>query len=284
MAVKRKPTIANAALAQEKEWGVPVWRQKQGYPKKSDSIDRWKWEFLRRTEEYRNDWERACDTEQTPTAEDAPRRGFLVQKPFNKAALQRKYRMTHAKAPTVSYDKLPKSFAFDRMPESSTGGNIVYPQEEVPGFAKKKQKKAANKIDFGKVTSAFPDPTPSNWYEMRVWVEYDLGYSLDTQLERAEDALFDAQKKLKVFMAALGTSNDPDDYSKQEVGVRKERGADRKNDFKEMEKLLRIIDAKRSTVRNNKIVQELDRLGFDHMDDSTVSKNYKTALSFWKEL
>lgn len=39
-----------------KKWGIPDWRNAQSYPRKlSDQL--WRWEFLRRREDYRDDWE-----------------------------------------------------------------------------------------------------------------------------------------------------------------------------------------------------------------------------------
>jgi hypothetical protein len=39
------------------KWGIPDWRDEKAYPK-TLSEELWKWEFLRRRDDYRQDWER----------------------------------------------------------------------------------------------------------------------------------------------------------------------------------------------------------------------------------
>lgn len=44
--------------AYRRKWGLPDWRDADEYPI-TLSDDLWRWEFLRRREDYRNDWERS---------------------------------------------------------------------------------------------------------------------------------------------------------------------------------------------------------------------------------
>lgn len=44
------------------QWNVPDWRNEGDYPEPlpenyDEEIDHWRWEFLRRDKEYRQDWE-----------------------------------------------------------------------------------------------------------------------------------------------------------------------------------------------------------------------------------
>lgn len=41
----------------ENIWGIPDWRDEGQYPSEDISIDAWKWEFTRRSEEYQNIWQ-----------------------------------------------------------------------------------------------------------------------------------------------------------------------------------------------------------------------------------
>ncbi len=48
---------------QQSPWGVPDWRNASAYPTADTTPERiWRWEFLRRREDYRNDWH-ACKHE-----------------------------------------------------------------------------------------------------------------------------------------------------------------------------------------------------------------------------
>jgi len=41
-----------------KNWNVPNWRDETQYPKPDEaSLTEWRWQFLRRSPEYRKDWE-----------------------------------------------------------------------------------------------------------------------------------------------------------------------------------------------------------------------------------
>jgi hypothetical protein len=42
------------------KWGIPDWRDEKAYPKKLTDMD-WHWEFLRRREDYRKDWDVCAD-------------------------------------------------------------------------------------------------------------------------------------------------------------------------------------------------------------------------------
>ncbi len=45
-----------------RKWGIPDWRDAGAYPNAENMGDRaWRWEFLRRREDYREDWKRKGD-------------------------------------------------------------------------------------------------------------------------------------------------------------------------------------------------------------------------------
>lgn len=54
--MKRKMSKTFRQIEHSEKWGVPDWRDAAAYPR-SLSDDLWRWEFLRRREDYRNDWE-----------------------------------------------------------------------------------------------------------------------------------------------------------------------------------------------------------------------------------
>lgn len=49
--------------AKKHEWGIPDWRDESAYPGPDDlSMDEWRWQFLRRREDYRQDWLKHADS------------------------------------------------------------------------------------------------------------------------------------------------------------------------------------------------------------------------------
>lgn len=54
------------------EWGVPNWRDESQYPGPSDlTPELWRWQFIRRMEDYREAWDRAAPIEHEMLAHDA---------------------------------------------------------------------------------------------------------------------------------------------------------------------------------------------------------------------
>ena len=84
-----------------KAWGIFDWMNRKEYPENNDSLtaDQWRWEFLRRTTQYRRDYLQT-------TNED---KAVSHSKYFD-------YAMTEFIDPRLSYTKLPKSFRFERYP------------------------------------------------------------------------------------------------------------------------------------------------------------------------
>ena len=292
--VNRTRAPNDAAIIEKETWGVPIWSSEDGYPKISDRLtpDKWKWEFLRRTKEYRDDWELAkiASTLPRPRA----RHKILPKRNFDEKLLVNKYGLSHPVPPQSSYRDLPKEFSFVRWPEIPNGGMIVYPRTPVPelGKGKDRQKNAIilqgeqscatiSERDLENYAKNMPLSAPSDWYGMRVWVEYDLGYSLQEQLQAAEDNLNAARDKLQHFMYALDGSNE---YWPQKVGERKKRSSEKAKNHKDKMQLLHVMDAKNCGIGNDLIVRKLYDLGYASIDTSTVSKQYKVALQLWKIL
>jgi hypothetical protein len=51
-----------------KDWGCPDWRDREAYPANPDDLKdwQWRWEFLKRTKEYRQAWQRGEPIEDDP--------------------------------------------------------------------------------------------------------------------------------------------------------------------------------------------------------------------------
>jgi hypothetical protein len=57
--MKKKLSAEAMAAEYRREWGVPDWRHASSYPVANTMGDNaWRWEFLRRHQDYRADWER----------------------------------------------------------------------------------------------------------------------------------------------------------------------------------------------------------------------------------
>jgi hypothetical protein len=56
---QEKKKYEEQARERRDKWGVPDWRESPNYPPTDGalSLDAWRWEFLRRNESYRRDWE-----------------------------------------------------------------------------------------------------------------------------------------------------------------------------------------------------------------------------------
>jgi hypothetical protein len=55
---RRKRLTGEEIASYRKEWGVPDWHNAEAYPRKESdlTLDQWKWEFLRRSPDYRSQW------------------------------------------------------------------------------------------------------------------------------------------------------------------------------------------------------------------------------------
>ena len=111
-----------------------------------------------------------------------------------------------------------------------------------------------------------PRPSaPKDWYELRVWVEFDLAHSLEDQMPVAMKNLKDARTKAKAFMATLRNPEDrydPYDYAPKNVGERKARDQNKQGrkavDEIPAISLLRIFDARNCGRNNVEIKHGLD--------------------------
>lgn len=279
MANREKPR-SDADLIEIKKWGVPNWKKPDGYPKwEGLNSSQQRWEFLRRTKEYRNDWDRLKERKNLPTSQK-PNKFARI---FDKKAIASKYSISEAVSPKYNHTKLPSTFAFDEQPLS--GGEIIYPR--LPK-AKQPTKEQEEKLSWDKKLAIYadissPKPVIPNGYDLRVWIEFDLSRSLDDQREQAEINLSKAKKQAQKFMEGLKNDNGvyaPYDYVPLEVGKRKSR-IPTGNPYIE---LLRIFDAKNSKCTNKQISTRLAELNYSAFDESTISKKYKTAKNLWKIL
>lgn len=56
--VKKKAKAVNASIASNTQWNVPDWKDAGAYPRPEDlSLTYWRWEFLRRRQDYKEDFE-----------------------------------------------------------------------------------------------------------------------------------------------------------------------------------------------------------------------------------
>jgi hypothetical protein len=286
----RKRVGSDAELIESKKWGVPSWKDNKGYPKNWQTLrpDQQKWEFLRRTKDYRYDWERA-ESAVPPKIKAASK--FHIVHPFNEKALTAKYYMSHPVPPQSDYKNLPKGFHFIRR--TSAGGHVVYPRCAVPNQPESKkvpQSEQEEKLASYAYEISMPD-IPMDWYEMRVWVEFDLGSGVDEQIKIAKQNLIDAGRKVKAFMRTLENPEGkytPDDYAPLIVRARKERitnkEAQQSIDEAPPISLLRIFDAKNCGRNNTQIKHGLFACTGESIDTSTVSKRHKVAVRLWKRL
>lgn len=284
----RKKVRSDAELNEKEKYGVPSWRDAQAYPTAAEwkklHKDKRRWEFLRRTKEYRHDWER---TRTIPSPAPKPLSKFHVVRLFDGKALAAKYSMSHPVPPKIDYNNLPKGFHFIRP--DIVGGNIVYPACPVPlqgNEAKNNVEKTEWEIKFAKEVEMLPPMIPHDWYHMQVWVEFDLGHGIDDQIEKAKTNLLKAAEQMKTFMEALRRPDgqyDMYDYIPQKVRAKNKRGANKNATAPEEElpiiTFLRILDAKNCGRTNAQIASYME-IG----DSSTVSKRYQTASRLWKTL
>jgi len=182
---------------QEREiWNIPNWRTLDGYPVNWDALssDQKQWEFLRRNKLYRQHWEEWSKNK--PSKCSVSGRSYAGKLSFN-------YRLPHDITPQTSWDELPVNFEF--MPESHGRGEIVWPRSPIP-FSKDSNV-GVDKDDLEKRFELFfhkeAKKPPTDWYDMKVWVEFDLSHSLSKQIQAAEINLEKAQKELKIFMDSI---------------------------------------------------------------------------------
>jgi hypothetical protein len=281
----RKRVRNDVELTESTKHGVPSWRNPEAYPTaaawKKMSKDKQKWEFLRRTQEYRKDWDRSqSKTSSSPEVISK----FHAVRTFDGKALAAKYRMSHPVSPKSGYINLPKGFHFIRP--TSSGGHIVYPRRPVPFQEVNPAKDTWDAKFAAAAEKTIPDMTPHDWYEMRVWVEFDLGHGIDEQIIQAKANMIAAAQKVEAFMEALRSPDGQygtDAYVPQKVRAKNKRGANKKAKASEEElpiiALLRILDAKNCGRTNAQIAPIMGIA-----DNSTVSKRYQAASRLWKTL
>ena len=288
---KRKRADKDAELIESKKWGVPNWKNEDEYPKNWNKLspDKRKWEFLRRTKEYREDWELAESAKNIPIDNTSKSGKVLRNRVSDKDRLASRYKLSHPIPPQHNYKMLPNDFSFHREPIA--GGDIVYPR--FPPIVKNSPSTIEEKLALCAYKSVVISP-PRDWYELCAWVEFDLSHSLDEQIKSAKKNLIAAQKEAKIFMESLKNeedSYDMDDYAPLEVGIRKKRIVNAKGFDKEAKQpsdeipslsLLRILDAKNCNCTNEEIA--LNLYTQKDIEPSTISKRHKVALQLWKRL
>lgn len=289
----RKAAPHDAELIESKKWGVPSWKSKNKYPDwKILSLDQKRWEFLRRTKEYRSDWARAENAEKSQPIKTSNK----FSRPFDKKSIARRYGISHAVPPQHDYKDLPKEFKFTEQPVY--GGEIIYPRPKYYQELKRKQRTQELTCDEEIALLAEKDhlrllTPPKDWHNLCAWVEFDFSQNLDDQLATAKINLQKARKEAKAFMDSLRNPEDkydPYDYAPHDINdsTRTPRGPNQ--ELMGSEKvhpdivLLRVLDAKNCGRRNEEIAVDLGELIGKYINPSTISKNYSDAELRWKRL
>ena len=282
-------TRSDAEIIEHDKWGVPNWRKRQGYPKDWDklSLDQKRWEFLRRMPCYRKDWELLS---QPSTRIKTKVHKISWVQPNNEKVFMSKYSMSHVVHP--KQENLPPNFHFYR--QSLTGGQIVYPRANLKKLSEEQIEALPwqeRMPYYAEVCAKGLDKPPQDWYELRVWIEFDLAKNLDKQVDIALKNLTEAREKAKILMDGLRHSNnqgDPYDYTPKSVKEVKPRQPNQKakklSDDQYAITLLRIMDARNCGRNNSEIASGLEPDADEYIDTSTVSKRYKIALEMWHRL
>ncbi len=289
----RKTAPNDAEVKESSTWGVPSWKSGNGYPDwNSLKPYQKKWEFLRRTQEYRRDWERAEQT--TILTSVKPHNKF--SRPFDKKSLAGKYGISHPVSPRQSYNELPDRFKF--IEQSTYGGEIIYPRPQYYRalIAKKGKQKLTQHEELA--LNAEKDclrtlTPPKDWYNLQAWGEFDFSKDLDVQLAVAKANLLNARKEAKSFMGSLHALKDkPNSYGYAPLDVNESQRASRgtNKELKGPERihpdiiLLRVFDAKNCGRTNERIAAELSLLIGKKIAASTVSKQHTIAATYWKRI
>jgi hypothetical protein len=124
--------VKRIARAASNEWNVPDWKDESQYPiplpEKDDSdLFQWRWEFLRRDKEYRQDWLRirAKDPEGKLTSLDHPSESdilseipvLVVEQYKNPFYFQKKYKLKKLLNPAL---RKPRHLAFYPYPSGNS--------------------------------------------------------------------------------------------------------------------------------------------------------------------
>ena len=182
---------------------------------------------------------------------------------------------------------LPKGVSFDRP--AIIGGDVVYPREVIPPPADMKTVRLED-LPFYAKQCAKPLP-PKDKYELRVWVEFDLEYKIDDQINKAKKSLMTMSREAAAFMDTLRSPDgkyDPDDYAPLEVRTRKPR-AEKRTDQKGIDgdyelSLLRIFDAVNCGRTYQEIETDWIKLTDSYLDKNLIGRRYHMASKLWRRL
>lgn len=276
----RKKAPKNAEQIEMEKWGVPDWRDKNAYPvwdelskdqQHWDDLppDRQKWEFLRRNEGYR--W--LCDQATTPE---------------DQQVIAERFGLTNFTPPQLNQKDLPDTFAFKRSVSETRSGYVVAPLPPPP-LSKKKASEGEWDTILAKraaiIRKRHLDLVP-DWYDLRVWVEFDLEGDMEEQWVNAKDQIRKVRDEAKAFMRRLENKSglyEADDYAPREVAGKKPKTITRDQAIH----LLRLYDAKNCGRTYGEIESYLsndERHTDKGRSESSLRESFEFAKRVWRQL
>jgi hypothetical protein len=250
------------------EWNVPDWRDASAYPK-PDALDEtlWRWEFLRRREEYRRDWE-SCyrETYEHNLARSKDPEDLFFEKQIFEPSDPR-FR--------ASMDKSDRKYRLDRMPNPrvcNPGGlkflwmlhQAIEPVIQ-GDLLEMMEKDGIDQWEFFNY-----DPTDDDWDSESIFPDADGLYQIVFNINISiEPQLKDAKSRLEKLQTEL-------------MGKLRRK---RVPDSKEWPLLLRIIDARNAGISFSVIGVELlqldKQIASSELAASAKSK-HNTALGLFR--
>ncbi len=281
--------------------GVPYWCDLNSYPKTWDalSLDQKRWEFLRRSQEYRGDWKKLCDNPLVIKKVEGERWRKSTRSGIAPSVIAEKYGITVPMSPSLSWETRDEHFSFI-VPEVF-GGEIVYPNTPCPRTKEYEAYRESLKEKSRNVLPYDASPKKPDWYDRRIWIEFDLSSDPAPQIEAAVNNFHDAISKAQRFMSWLESPDgtyDEDDYIPLPVWDRNLRKTselpvkrEEKDDAVSMEaprpsrmlQMLRICDASDCGVTYKDIANELEKTEYS-LTENSVIKRYKAAQDVWRRL
>lgn len=247
-------------------WGIPNWREPApgDYPTNWNKLgrDKQKWEFLRRRGLFRKQWLDAVED-------------------WQKEDVRKACGLTVLCDPKWKWKELPKDFGFIRTEEIVTGGKVIAPLPPVPLSEDAKKNKKTHEERFWE-NQGLQYPSYPDWYDLRVWVEFDLSEDIGKQLKCARKNIRDVQKQVREFAKKLSNSLDvysPWDYPPPAVKA----GKSTPLDTAQAVRLLRIHDAKNAGCSAAEIADVFAAEG-SARNDNTLSESIAFARRLWRLL
>ncbi|TBU81202.1 hypothetical protein DNK06_08820 [Pseudomonas daroniae] len=208
------------------DWNTPDWRFIDTYPRHKWPSE-WRWEFLRRLPEYRDDWLTRDSTMQLAQGE------YCDQ-------MRLEYEEAHPPVPEgyASFrDAMgEQGFSADGKHEERWGLRALFPPYllRLPDEAwKEKQESTSFYSHDALVTFGSLELNERVLPEHKILIKFDLRESIDDQLLRAKNLLKELQKESEIVVGNRRLTPD------------------------EMLRYLRVLDAKESGVKNREIGEAL---------------------------